>query len=137
MVDESPSIDLNLKERKARRRARQNVEKWGQQPPNTIIAAIAEELGELLTETLSEECHTLDGPEYDPSGTLWRYLHDVKDTGLEIQDHIDAHATPDNRVDVPVREDMAVERVREELYDLMALCYQLDWALYQGVRVDE
>lgn len=125
------------KEQIARRRARENVEKWGQQAPNALAAAITEELAELLGETLPDECHDLDGPEYDPSGSLWTYLQDVYGTGSEIQTHLDDHASPDTPVDIPVRDDMDVEKVREELYDLMALCYQLDWALYQGVRADE
>lgn len=136
-TDENNPHASATKERVARRRAKNNVEKWGQQAPNALLAAISEELGELLAETLPDECHDLDGPEYDPSGALWTYLHNVKGTGLEIQHHLDDHAGPDNHVDVPVRDDMDVEAVREELYDLMALCYQLDWALYQGVRVDE
>jgi NTP pyrophosphatase (non-canonical NTP hydrolase) len=121
----------------ARRRAQENVETWGQQAPGTLAAAIAEELGELLEAVLDQsgvvEPFDLTPDEYH----LYQQLGAVEQECLTVQSILDDAATPDGSLTVPEDAEMDVQEVREELYDLMALCYQLDWALYQAVRADE
>lgn len=129
-------MSQTLKEKETRRKARENVDKWGQQPPGDLAAALAEELGELLDEVITDGCPDLDGSEYDPLGEVWGNTYRTKNSALNLQDTLDENYDPTNDIGLPARDDMNVEEVREELYDIMALCYQLDWALYQGVEVE-
>lgn len=132
----SPPNDL--KGRVAFKRARDNVEKWGQQSPVALALAIAEEVGELADEIGPTDC-----PEYheDTVGESWAHLRSLVHNGAGVRTFLEGNYEDEEGqpVDerppmVPEDSDMDTDAVREELYDLMALCYQLDWALYQGVR---
>jgi NTP pyrophosphatase (non-canonical NTP hydrolase) len=125
--------DLSLKEQEARKRAKNNVEEWGQQSPGELLLAIGEEAGELADEILTD----LDQAPTDfERWESHRMARDFKDAGLAVQHHLDRQIE-EGTVTPPVTDMDDTEAVREELYDLMALLYQLDWAIYQGVTNHE
>ncbi len=140
-MDPEQPVDRIPKERIARKRAADNVERWGLQPLTALLLAMAEELGELAGEICPEE-----PPEDAPASVTdtWLVLRNVQNIGGEVQDclqlHFEADGEPLPQAErppiVPERADMGRDEVREELLDLLALCYQLDWARYQGVRAD-
>lgn len=136
MTDDDTPKFLSLKERKARRRAEENVERWGQQQPAALVLAMAEELGE-MTEHISIEVD--DDADWDDPGPRATFaVQQIGAVGLDVRNTLEEHfededgpLDPEDRPSIPARvED--TDATREELYDLMALCYQLDWAIYQG-----
>lgn len=131
----------SFRERVARDRANENVEKWGQQSVMALVLAIGEEIGELAEEVVPPECPV---HEHEARGATWQAAKNLSSTGDSVQFTLEKHFEDEDGEPadprppmVEEREDMDVAEVREELYDLAALCRQLDWAIYQGVREGE
>lgn len=136
MTDEHPP--RTFKEQRSRNRAYDNVDKWGQQSVSAILASIQEEWGELVDEAIPP--HRIDSEEGSVIES-WRLLRGASHGGNAMRKLLESESEdPEGRPKpkneramlTPEREDIDPEQLREELYDLMALCYQLDWAIYQG-----
>ena len=120
------------KERVATSRAFDNVERWGEQTPVELSLAIVEEAVELL------ECHgavVSTDEDFDEAAeeAIDRLLFEGDQLRKTLEAHTEGEDGPLPPEERPrLRAECDPDGAREELYDLMALCYQYDWALYGG-----
>lgn len=124
MTDELPPA-RNGACRAALRRAKENTERWGQQPPGELALAIIEEVGETTDLLGSGGEPLMDAHLREATGNgraVRRLLERKYEDGGEP-------LLPGERprFDPPVEDPDAL---RDEVIDLMALCVQIDWALW-------
>lgn len=140
-----PTDDLHRvpREKLARQRATENVDRWGQQPPIELVAAIAGVVGELVNEIMVDEPNDAPGAARRVDADLLAVhnaAHELRQTLEDIYEDDDGEPlAPGERPSLSVleRDEIDVEDAREELLDALALLNQLDWAFYQGVRAGD
>ena len=130
-------MTTNSTEIHAIEQAKENVDKWGQQPPAELALAMVEELGELVAEIevdVDPDAGTGD-PAFEANYLLERTEANGKAARRWLESEYEDEDGPlpaDERPSLPaVLED--TDSARDEMYDLVALCHQLNWAIYQGV----
>jgi hypothetical protein len=132
------------RDRAAFNRAKAAVDEWGHQPPVEVLGAMVEEFAELINEIVVDE---LPDDATDTEADIWSGLLAVHSACYEFRGTLREHyrdaagdALPaDERPTLPAVEQdkIDVDASRDELLDVLALCTQLDWAFYQGVRAGD
>lgn len=123
-------------------RAVSNVEKWGNQRPDTLLLALIEEVGEvaMAMEANSEPIYHATPPGADdvPGAVGYRLIREMATLGRETRNFLegeysdpagDGEGSEEHRIYGELTDP---ERVLEEVEDTAPLCWQLYWALQES-----
>ena len=124
--------------------AETNIEKWGNQPPEILLLALIEEVGEVADEIIKQT------PEPHPDNTAetpfegMELLHEMRELGFDVRDFLESeYPEPAGEGEhqktsshpIVGGEIQDSEAVQSEIDDLMPLGWQLSWAL-EGADCD-
>lgn len=120
-------------------KAKENIEKWGDQTPAVLLLALAEEIGEVADEVLATGEKPFHDAMYFAEGV--HLLSEVRDVGFQCRDFLEEHFEDADGAPLPEEEmprifhDLDEDRVFDEVDDAAPLLFQLSWAL-NGRDVD-
>jgi len=112
--------------------ARENVDRWGEQPPAVLLLALVEEVAETVDELLKT---AEKGTETMVPAEAMARLAAVRDAGFECRAFLEREFEDENGEPLPREEwptlvwDFDDVAVQEEVGDTAPLVYQLAWAL--------
>lgn len=121
-------------------KARENIDRWGNQTPTVLLLALIEEIAEVADEVLA----TADKAYEDDMAAqeAFHHLSEVRRTGFrcrqlleDVFEDADGNPLPDDEVPRFVKR-LDTDRVLDEVEDAAPLVYQLAWALEDGGRDD-